>query len=106
MDRRLFGVVLVGGWALTACGGSDGGDIGAIQERVGNMMIDSFNESIESGELPGITIDEGCIRDRAGELSDDDAQKILDAGTDGDPDVSPEAEAVGARLIDCIDIDE
>ncbi len=104
MRTRLLTTLLVSGLALTACGGDDDGG-GSAQDRVADMLIDSINESLEGGDLEGVTIDEECIRDAAGDLSDDDAQEILDAGPEGDAEVSPEGELAGEAMVDCIEID-
>jgi hypothetical protein len=45
------------------------------------------------------------VRDKAAQLSDDDAQAILDAEGDEDPDLSPEGMALTAELLSCADAD-
>jgi len=107
MRTRLFSIMLVTGLALTACGGDDdsSGGGGSVQDQVADMMIDSINESMEGEDVSGVSIDEDCVRDATQQLSDDDAQKILDAGPDGDPDVSDDAGTAADALIDCVEID-
>lgn len=107
MRTRLFGIMLVTGLALTACGGDDdgGGGGGSVQDQVADMMVDSINETMAGEDTAGVSIDEDCVRDAAQQLSDDDAQKILDAGPEGDPDVSDDAMDAGESLMECIDID-
>jgi hypothetical protein len=111
MRTRLFGTIAIAALALTACGGDDdgggdggGGGGGSAQDRVADMMIDVLNEASEIDGVEDIEIDESCIRDKVGELSDADAQAILDAGPEGDPDVSAEADAIGESMFDCIDL--
>ncbi len=53
----------------------------------------------------GIEFDRGCVEDLAGELSDDDAEAIVDAGTEGDAEISAEGEAIGDRVFtECVDL--
>lgn len=92
MKTRLFATLSVAALALAACGGGD-----SSQDEVADMMIDEM-------EAEGMDVDEDCVRDAAGELSDDDAQAILDAGPDGDPDVSDDAQAAATQLLGCVDI--
>jgi hypothetical protein len=68
------------------------------------MLIDSVKNAEDT---EGITIDEDCVRDKVGALSDDDAKKILDAGPNGDPQgLSDAADTIGTSIFtDCIDID-
>lgn len=108
MRTRLFGTIAIAALALTSCGGgddggSDGGGGGGAQDQVADMMIDVLNEA---SEIEGVdmTVDEGCIRDKAGQLSDADAQAIVDAGPEGDPEVSDAADAIADTMIECVDL--
>ena len=108
MRTRLFGTLAIAALVLTACGGGgddggggDGG--GGAQDQVADMMIDVLTEASEI-EGVDVTIDEDCIRDKVGQLSDADAQAIVDAGPDGDPEVSAEADAIGETMIACVDL--
>lgn len=94
MRTRLISSLAIAALALSACGGGDG-----KQDEVADLMIQAAaDEDLE--------LDEGCVRDVAGELSDDDAQKILDAGFDGDPqDLSAEAEDLANDMFGCVDTD-
>lgn len=93
MRTRLFGTVAIATLTLAACGGGGGG----VQGEVADMMIDEL-------EAEDLDVDESCLRDATSKLSDDDAQKILDAGPDGDAEgLSDEAEAAAAEAIGCID---
>ena len=72
---------------------------------VTGMSTDELREqliTLVSGSLAGMTVDEQCVRDAVGKLSDDDLRAIVAAGMDGDPDVSAEADAIGASLIECV----
>jgi hypothetical protein len=69
------------------------------------MSTDELREqlvTLVSGSLAGMTVDEQCVRDAVGKLSDDDLRAIVAAGMDGDPTVSAEADAIGASLIECV----
>ena len=92
MKSRVFATLSVAALALAACGGGD-----SAQDEVADMMIEEL-------EAEGMDVDEDCVRDAAGELSDDDAQAIVDSGPDGDPDVSDEAMAAASSLMGCVDL--
>ena len=53
----------------------------------------------------GLELDKGCVNDVADKLSDEDAEKMVEAGVDGDADISPEAEALAFEMISCLDAD-
>lgn len=92
--------------ALSACGGDDDGGGGSAQSQVADMMIDALNESFSQEGVEGIELDEDCVRDAVAELSDDDAQKILDAGPDDEPEgLSEEAEGAAEQLTECFSFD-
>ena len=92
MKSRMFATLSVAALALAACGGG-----GGSQDEVADMVIEDM-------EAEGMEVDEDCVRDAAGELSDDDAEKILEAGADGEADVSDDAEAAATQLMGCIDM--
>ena len=46
--------------------------------------------------------DEDSVRDLAGQLSDADAEALVDAGLEGDPEVSAEADEIGDQLESCV----
>mgnify|MGYP001817806181 CR=1 FL=1 len=78
---------------FSACGGSSGS-----QGEVADLMI-------EDAEAGGIELDEGCVKDIAGELSDEDAEKMVAAGVDGEADISAEGQALGLKMLSCVDTD-
>lgn len=86
--------LLVTATVLAACGGGSGGD----QGEVADLFIQAADEE-------GFELDRECVETAAAKLSDDDARKILDAGIDGDPDVSDDANAVADEMADCLPID-
>lgn len=103
MRTRLISTVAIAALALAACGGDDDGG-GSPQDGVADMMLEVINSELGE-DTPGVSIDEQCVRDAIGELSDEDAQKILDAGPDGNPEVSASAEAIGESIFECVEID-
>ena len=109
MKSRVLATISIAALALAACGGDDdGGGSGgnSPQDQVADMMMDAINETMSSEEMQGVTVDEECVRDTVDQLDDDDAQKILDAGPEGDPEgLSTSAEDIGSSILDCVDID-
>lgn len=86
-------VVVIG---LTACGADP-------QNEVADMMLEVL-ESVAEADDVDMVVDEDCIREKAAVLSDEDAQAIVDAGTEGDPAVSAEAEQIGASMFECVEV--
>ena len=96
--RRTFTIAaLAAGLVLTACGSDDGASISGPQADAAQAAIDSAAEE-------GLTLDEDCVNDVAGQLSDEDAE--LAAAADGDPELSPAGEALTIQLVSCADPDE
>lgn len=88
-------VTLAASIALVACGGSDDGDGGdSPQDGVADLLI-------EAAEDAGADVDSDCVRETAQSMSDDDANLIVDAGLDGDPDISETANEVLAEMLLC-----
>ena len=83
---------------LASCGDDDGGDAGGVQGEAAQQAIDRGKEA-------GLELEESCVQDLAKQLSDDDAQAIVDEGADGDPTLSDEGEALTDSLLDCVDKD-
>jgi hypothetical protein len=94
VKRAVVSTVLVAGLAVTACASSDSAS-GDLQSAAAQQTIDAAKEA-------GFDLDEGCVNAIADQLSDDDAQAIVDAGPDGDPDVSPEGSALAGQLGGCL----
>lgn len=94
MKSRVVVAVSATALILAACGGG-----GGKQDEVADMVLDEM-------EGEDVEVDEDCVRDAANKLSDDDAQKILDAGPDGQADdLSDDAMDAGASLFECFDFD-
>lgn len=116
--RKLTAVLAAGllTMAMTACGGDDddagdtpasagadeGGDNGGggdDQQKAADKLIDAAGEA-------DIELDEDCVRDKASQLSDEDAKTILEAGDDETPTLSPEGEQLTTELFSCISREE
>jgi hypothetical protein len=101
--RRLTAVLACAALALAACGdddddaAGDGGGGGDLQNEVADKLLDEEGDEFQ--------LDDDCVREKAAQLSDDDAQAILDAEGDEDPDLSPEGIALTAELLSCADAD-
>ena len=103
MTKTLLGVLAVGTLLVAACGSDSGSDDGGSGGG-GNPQKDVADLLVDALEGQEVTFDEDCIRDKASQLSDADAQLIADAGTEGTtPDISDEAAAIGDQLIECVD---
>jgi hypothetical protein len=99
MKSRCFAAVSVAALVLAACGGDDDGGSGP-QSEVADMVIEDM-------KAEGFVVDEDCVRDAVGELSDDDAQALVDAGPEGDAgDLGADAAEAAAEVAGCIDADE
>jgi len=83
--------------ALGACGDDDdgGGAGSSLQSRVAdNVMDEAEDEDVE--------LDRACVDVITAQLSDEDAQVIVDSiGSDEDPDVSDEGDALAAQIFGC-----
>jgi hypothetical protein len=69
---------------VAACGGDDDDSAGAVQD-------DAADEFIQQMKDEDVNPDEECVRTAFADMSDDDAQRIVDAGSDETPELSPEA---------------
>ena len=97
MKKSIGATIAVAALVLAACGSDgDGGASGVQGEAADAAMAIAADEDFE--------LDESCVNDLAKQLSDEDAQAIVDSGA-GDADLSPEGEALSAQLLGCIDGD-
>ena len=95
--KKLLTVAVSATFLFGACGGSSSS---GAQGDVADMFIDIADEE-------GLALDNDCVRDTSAKLSDDDAQALVDAGVDGDADISDEGDAIGNEIFtSCIDADE
>jgi len=95
--RRITGLIAASVLFVAACGGDD--DSAAS----GGVQSDAADEIIKQANDGDLNPDEGCIREKAAKLSDDDAQKIVDASSSSDtPDLSPEGLAIVGETASCL----
>ena len=94
MNKSFTLIIAIAGLALAACGSSDGG-AGGAQAEAAQQTIDAASEA-------GFELDEACVNDITEQLSEDDAQAIVDAGPAGNPAVSAEGSALASRLAGCL----
>jgi hypothetical protein len=90
--------------ALAACGSDDKGSSGNASGGT-DLQDQAADAAIEAAAAENFELDENCVRGIASRLSDDDARKIVDAGPEGDADLSTEGEALSLELVRCIDSD-
>lgn len=105
MRIRFIGTVAVATLALAACGGGDdSGSGGSPQSQVADMMLEALDEDLTDEGIDPSVIDRDCVRSAIDGLSDDDAEKIIEAGPDGNPDVSASAEDIADSMFECVDL--
>ena len=95
--KRILAIMVTGSLVLWGCGSDDDGDSGsggAAQTELADLLV---------AQVEGVGIDEQCLRDKTDELSDDDAQFLIDnidaADTEG---FSTELEAWVDGLVECL----
>jgi len=98
MKKSIVASLAVGALVFAACG-SDSGSSSGPQGEAADIAIEAASEE-------GMTLDEECVNDLTSQLSDEDAEAIVDAGADGDPEVSDEGTAIGVQLMSCADSSE
>ncbi len=84
------------GLLLGACGGSDGDSGSNDRDKLVDQLIEVAGDD-------GATIDRDCAREIADKMPDADVAAILEAGPDGDADISTEAEEIALELLECVD---
>lgn len=97
MRRTFMIATIAAGLALTACG-SDG-DSGS---ELSGPQADAARSAIDSAAEDGVELDESCVNEIAGQLSDEDASL---AAAESDADLSPAGEALTVELLSCADED-
>ena len=93
--RKIMALVAASVLLVPACGGDDDDSAGGVQN-------DAADELIEQADDAELDPDEACIRDKAAGLSDEDAQKIVDAESDTPEDLSPEGLAIVGEAMSCV----
>jgi hypothetical protein len=95
-------LAVVAALALAACGSDDKEGSGSGATGLQSRAADA---AIEAAAAQNIDLDEDCVREIASRLTDDDAQEIVDAGPDGEAELSAEGEALSIELVRCVDGD-
>ncbi|MEX2627262.1 MAG: hypothetical protein WD225_10300 [Ilumatobacteraceae bacterium] len=95
MKRSALSICAVAALTFTAVGcGDDDGD-SSPQGQVAQQLIDE-------AEADGMGVDESCVREATSELSDSDAQALID---DDEEALSAEGGLALFGMLECIDLD-
>ena len=79
---------------FSACGGSSGD---SAQDGVADLLIGVAEDQ-------DLQLDEDCVRSTSAKFSDADAQALVDAGIDGDPEISDAGDVLGEQIFnECVD---
>jgi hypothetical protein len=128
MHKKLITTFAAGVLVLAACG-SDSGDDASSTDAGGSANVTDASDgasstdagdggsasgpqaevadaAIASAKEDGIDLDPDCVNELASQLSDEDAQAIVDAGPDGDAELSDEGTAIGTQLLGCAGNDQ
>lgn len=97
MNKTFISVLAVAALALAGC--SDDDDGGGLSEA----QQTAADQAVAQGAEADMEIDQACVEDLASQLTEQDAQAIVDAGIDGDAELSAEGETLTADLFNCID---
>lgn len=92
--KKQLAAAMVAGLVIAGCGSDSDGGGDSPQDEVAEIIIQAADDA-------GADPDADCIRERAQDISDEDAQAMVDAGIDGDPDISVEAGEVLAEILTC-----
>lgn len=89
---------------VSACGGGDAtpadpAPAGAAQSTKRDALSAMM---VKQAASAGIKFDEDCMNEQLAKLPDDDVDKIVAAGIDGDADVSQEATAIADGMVKCV----
>ena len=110
--RKITGLLAAGVLFLAACGDDDDNadDNAAATEQDGGatatgVQADAADELIKQADDGNLDPDEDCIREKAAGLSDEDAQKIVDAGGGDTADLSPAGLAIVGEATTCLSAD-
>ena len=105
--RKITGLLAVSVLCLAACGDDDDDNASATQNDNGaatatGVQNDAADELIKQADDGDLDPDEGCFREKAANLSDEDAQKIVDAGSSDTPELSPAGLAIVGETMTCV----
>jgi hypothetical protein len=107
--RRITALLAASALVLAACGDDDDDDAQASatasaedNDTATGVQADAADEFIQQMDDDNVDADEDCIHSAFADMSDDDAQKIVDAGSGDAPDLSPEGLAIVTKATaDC-----
>jgi hypothetical protein len=85
--RRITALMATSVLLFAACGDDDDDDAGGVQAEAADEFIDQMRDE-------DVDPDEESVHTAFADMSDDDAQRIVDAESDETPDLSPEAMAI------------
>ena len=85
--RRITALMATSVLLFAACGDDDDDDAGGVQAEAADEFIDQMRDE-------DVDPNEECVHTAFADMSDDDAQRIVDAESDEAPDLSPEAMAI------------
>lgn len=81
---------------LAACGSDDSSPSGD-QGEVADLLMEAAGDE-------GFELDRDCVNEKAGELSNDDAKALAEAGLEGDAEISAAGDAIGEAIFsECVD---
>ena len=80
--------------ATAAPGGSSATEPGARQAKVAELTLGLASSS-------GVVADVACVQRVAAQLTDEDAQKLIDAYPKGDAVLSPAGKALSSEIVKC-----
>jgi hypothetical protein len=99
--RRITALLAASALVLAACGDDDDDDAQASatasaedNDTATGVQADAADELIQQMDDENVDADEDCVHSAFADMSDDDAQKIVDAGSGDAPDLSPEGLAI------------
>lgn len=86
------------GLVLVGCGDDGGGGGGGLSES----QSDAADQAIQGAAAAGMELDEDCVNEVAGRLSEEDAKRIAAGDQD---EISTEGQELSIELINCADQD-
>lgn len=91
-----------GNGSVTSDDGNAGNGDGGGSELTEDQQA-AADQLLEIGEEEGLVFDVDCVEAQASQLPDEDAAAIVEAGPDGDVELSAEGTAVTRGLFNCVD---
>jgi len=124
--RKITGLFAASVLVLAACGGDDDDNAASSPADTATVATTTTtatstngtagtasgaqnaaaDEIIKQADSANLNPDENCIRDKTAQLSDEDALKVVDAGSSDTPDLSPAGLAIVAQTMTCVSADK